>query len=129
MNGKYLLDTNIVIALFGNDPYVVEQIDKAEKIFIPVIVVGELYYGAIKSRFSKRNLEKIETFINSNTILGCDKETARFYGNFKKDLKVSGKPIPENDIWIAAIAAQYKMSLITRDEHFHYIKDLKIKKW
>jgi tRNA(fMet)-specific endonuclease VapC len=58
MNGKYLLDTNIVIALFGNDPDVVEQVDKAEKIFIPVIVAGELYYGAIKSRFSKRNLEK-----------------------------------------------------------------------
>jgi tRNA(fMet)-specific endonuclease VapC len=129
MNGKYLLDTNIVIALFGNDPDVVEQVDKAEKIFIQVIVAGELYYGAIKSRFSKRNLDKIEAFINSNTILGCDEETARFYGNFKKDLKEAGKPIPENDIWIAAIAAQYKMSLITKDEHFYYIKDLKTIKW
>jgi tRNA(fMet)-specific endonuclease VapC len=129
MNGKYLLDTNIVIALFDNDQSVIEQIEKADRLLIPVIVIGELYYGALKSQFTRRNFEKVENFIKANTILGCDKETALFYGNIKKELQVTGKPIPENDIWIAAIAKQYNLILITRDTHFDHIKNLKIKRW
>ena len=58
-----------------------------------------------------------------------DAETARQYGEIKESLRAKGRPIPENDIWIAAIAFQYQLSLVTRDQHFSEIKGLAIKTW
>lgn len=126
MSGKYLLDTNIVIALFADESDVVGKIRKMEKIFIPSIVIGELYYGVEKSSRAKENCERIKEFSSDNAVLNCDKETAGFYGKIKNGLRKKGRPIPENDIWIAAIAFQYNLTLITRDEHFKEIEDLKM---
>jgi len=111
MSGKYLLDTNIVIALFANDASVMESLTKAEEVFIPSVVIGELFYGAHKSARAKDNLARIDEFASSNLVLGCDMETARIYGDVKNALRIKGHPIPENDIWIAAIAIQHNLYL------------------
>lgn len=79
------------------------------------LVLGELYYGAQKSAHKKKNTAIIDQFASVNTILACDVETARQYGKIKESLHVKGRPIPENDIWIAAIAFQHEMPLVTRD--------------
>jgi tRNA(fMet)-specific endonuclease VapC len=129
MSGKYLLDTNIVIALFANDSAVVGKIGKAEDIFVPAAVIGELFYGAKKSGRPEKNSERIERFVSDNVILGCDTETARLYGKVKNNLRKKGRPIPENDIWIAAAAFQYDLILVSRDEHFEEVEDLKLEKW
>jgi tRNA(fMet)-specific endonuclease VapC len=71
MSGKYLLDTNIIIAIFANENKVKSNLAQAEEIFIPSIVVGELYYGANKSQRVKDNLAKIEQFVAENVILSC----------------------------------------------------------
>jgi tRNA(fMet)-specific endonuclease VapC len=55
--------------------------------------------------------------------------TARSYGKIKNQLKVKGSPIPENDIWIAALADQYQLLLITRDKHFNNIEAISIETW
>ncbi len=124
MNGKYLLDTNIVIALFENEINIIKRLKKIEQVFIPAIVLGELYFGASKSRMVKENIDRIKTFANNSSILSCDSESAQYYGIIKSSLKVMGKPIPENDIWIAAIAQQHKLILLTRDEHFKFVKEI-----
>ena len=80
MNGKYLLDTNIVIALFANDLALVNKISKAQDISIPTIVIGELFYGANKSGRPQENARRIDKFVSDNMILSCDAETARLYG-------------------------------------------------
>ena len=129
MNGKILLDTNIVIALFRNDPPIISKIKSAMEINVPCIVIGELYFGANKSLKTKENLERIGAFSRSNNILNCDENTAQYYGVIKDQLRKKGRPIPENDIWIAAIALQYDLTLISRDEHFKAIEQLKIKRW
>lgn len=129
MNGKYLLDTNIIILLFANDKDILKNLSKASEVFIPSIAVGELYYGACKSAHSKENIERIDNFIESNTILTCDSETAWYYGQIKSELKSKGKPIPENDIWIAAISLQCNSSLVTRDSHFKEVDKLKLLSW
>jgi len=129
MNGRYLLDTNIVIALFAKDKKVLDELSKASEIFIPSIVIGELYYGAYKSSHSDENISGVTNFVNSNTILPCDSETARIYGRIKNELKVKGKPIPENDIWISAIALQYDLTLSARDTHFNEVDNLKLITW
>ena len=129
MSGKVLLDTNIVIALFADDDSVKENLSKAEEIFIPNVVIGELFYGAHKSARAKDNLARIEDLASSSVILGCDTETARMYGEIKNNLRIKGHPIPENDIWIAAIAVQHNLTLVSRDAHFSEIENLKVVSW
>ncbi|MBI5822402.1 MAG: type II toxin-antitoxin system VapC family toxin [Chloroflexi bacterium] len=129
MSGKYLLDTNIVIALFANDASVMESLAKAEEVFIPSVVIGELFYGAHKSARTKDNLVRVDEFASSNLVLGCDTETARIYGDVKNALRIKGHPIPENDIWIAAIAIQHNLTLVSRDGHFNEIENLKVVVW
>lgn len=102
---------------------------QAEEVFVLVIVLGELYFGAQKSTQVESNIQKIDEFAISNAILGCDTETAQEYGVVKKGLKSKGRPIPENDIWIASIAIQHNLNLITRDTHFNDIDSLKITTW
>jgi tRNA(fMet)-specific endonuclease VapC len=129
MNGRFLLDTNIVIAIFTKDAVVQTRIANAAEVFIPVTVIGELYYGAQKSTRVKSNLERIEEFAAINTILICDTETAQQYGEIKNGLRAKGKPIPENDVWIAAIAKQYGLIVATRDGHFGNVEGLLVEGW
>lgn len=130
MNGsRFLLDTNIIIALFGEDYHIHERMANASEVFIPSIAVGELYFGAYKSQKIEENITRIDEFVLNNTVLTCNAATAKLYGNIKKRLKGKGKPLPENDIWIAAIAQQYDLLLVTRDTHFQIIENLKIESW
>jgi tRNA(fMet)-specific endonuclease VapC len=129
MSGKYLLDTNIIIALFANETSVKDNLAKAEEVFVPSIAIGELCYGARKSARAGENLARIDDFAASNVILGCDTETARRYGEIKNALRLKGRPVPENDIWIAAIAIQNDSILVSRDAHFGEIENLKVEVW
>ncbi|RDV83908.1 type II toxin-antitoxin system VapC family toxin [Ammonifex thiophilus] len=129
MSGKFLLDTNIVIALFRGDAAVQRNLAKAEKVFIPAIVLGELYYGALKSGQTEKNLAQIEEFVGGVAVLTCNVGTAREYGVIKNQLRAKGRPIPENDIWIAAIARQHDLVLVSRDDHFAEVEDLRLEKW
>lgn len=129
MTGKVLLDTNILIALFAGESSVQQHLSTANEVFIPSIVLGELYYGAHKSARTEKNIARIDEFAANNTVLLCDTATARQYGIIKNQLRTKGKPIPENDIWIAAIAKQYQLTLVTRDNHFQHVDGLAIEQW
>lgn len=129
MSGKCLLDTNIVIALFANESEVKGNLAQANEVFVASVVIGELFFGARKSARSQENIARIDEFVESNIILGCDAGTASYYGEIKNTLRLKGHPIPENDVWIAAIALQHDLTLITRDAHFGEIENLKTLKW
>jgi tRNA(fMet)-specific endonuclease VapC len=129
MSGKYLLDTNVIIALFADDDAVKSRLANADEVFISSIAIGELCFGAWKSVRVKENLERIDEFIADSVVLGCDTETARRYGEIKNALRMKGRPIPENDIWIAAIALQHDLALATRDSHFTEIEKFKVVSW
>jgi tRNA(fMet)-specific endonuclease VapC len=129
VNGRFLLDTNIIIALLAQDPIVHERITRAEEILIPCIAIGELFFGAYKSLRVQENLARIDDFARNNAVLLCNIDTAKRYGDVKNRLKEKGQPIPENDIWIAAIAQQYSLTLVTRDPHFGLVDNLSVEKW
>jgi tRNA(fMet)-specific endonuclease VapC len=129
MTGRYLLDTNVIIALFANDSAVVTQVRAAAEVFVSSIVLGELYYGAQNSSRPAENIARIEQFRAANTILVCDALTAMYYGQIKISLKRRGTPIPENDIWIAALAMQFDLILATHDRHFQSIDTIKLVAW
>ena len=77
MSGRYLLDTNIIIALFAEEALVKTNLRQASTVFIPSITLGELYYGARKSGRTQANLSKIDELVASSSILVCDAETAQ----------------------------------------------------
>jgi len=129
MNGRRLLDTNIIIALFAGEDLVLRRLARQREVFVSSIVVGELYYGAFKSHHRKENLQRIDEFVSHNTVLDCNAETARFYGQAKDNLRAIGRPIPENDLWIAATALQHDLKLVSRDAHFELIRGLKHEIW
>ena len=118
MSGKFLLDTNIAIALFAQDSSVMERLQEAESVFIPSIVLGELFFGAYKSINVEENVAWVSEFASTSAVLPCDTATGRHYGQIKSGLRTRGRPIPENDIWTAAIARQYDLTLVSRDVHF-----------
>lgn len=93
------------------------------------LVLGELFYGAQKSSRVEANIAQINEFAESCSVVTCDSETALLYGDIKNNLRIKGRPIPENDIWIAAIAKQYAMTLVSRDDHFKEIDDLLTLTW
>ncbi len=129
MNGRYLLDTNIVIALFADEVEVKESLAKANEVFISSITIGELCHSAKKSARSTENLERIKNFVASITVLGCDLETAYRYGEVKNKLRFKGKLLLENDVWIAAITIQSNLMLVTRDAHFQEVENLQTVTW
>jgi len=124
-----LLDTNIISAWLKGDKAIADFIDSRKRIFIPVIVIGEMHYGAQYSTDVKKNSNNIQKVTNHYEILYVDHYTALVYGEIKAELRKKGRPIPENDIWISAIAKQHNLTLITRDAHFSEVVGLPIEKW
>lgn len=129
MNGRFLLDTNIVIALFAEDISVQKGLMEAEQVFVPSIVLGELYYGARKSLRTQENISRVDEFAAISAVLVPNIATAKKYGEIKNALRNKGRPIPENDIWIAAITKQYGLTLVTRDEHCKEVEGIAIEAW
>lgn len=129
LSGKYLLDTNVVIALFAGDPMVQEKVRNAEYIVAAPPVIGELCFGAQKSNKVTENLHKIDIFVQQSIVFPCDLETAQWYGIIKDRLRRNGTLIPDNDIWIAAIAMQHDLILVTRDSHFNEVESLQVERW
>jgi len=129
MSGRYLLDTNIIIALFADEAIVKSSLAQANEVFIPNFVIGELCYGARKSGRVGANLARVDELIVNSTILGCDAETARQYGEVKSKLRLKGRPLPENDVWIAALALRHDLILVTRDAHFQEVESLQTVAW
>lgn len=129
IGNKYLLDTNIISAWLKGEELIADNIDRADGVYLPIIVVGELYYGASFSTHVKKNTDNIKKVISRYTVLTLDEKTTTVYGNIKSSLRRKGRPIPENDIWIAAIAMQHEFTLITRDKHFKEIEGLVLRAW
>ena len=129
MNGRYLLDTNIIIALFAQEEIIQERLSQAVEVFLSSIVLGELYYGAERSTRVDENIQRINEFASTTVVIGCNQETARQYGQIKNTLRAKGRPIPENDIWIAAQALQHQVTLVARDDHFQEIDAISLERW
>lgn len=129
MNGSYLLDTNIIIALFEFDVGVQNRLRGAQGVFLSSVVLGELYFGANKSSRAEENTARIDRFAEGRFVLASDAQVAREYGLLKNELRLKGRPLPENDIWIAATARWHDLVLASRDNHFREVEGLKMEMW
>lgn len=126
---RFLLDTTAIIALQREDTDLKALLGTATDVFIPVVAAGELYFGAYHSQRVEENRQKVAAFIANRLILNIDTQTADVYGQLKQRLRAKGRPIPENDVWIAALAVQYNLTLLADDEHFAHVDNLNWRHW
>ena len=129
MSGKVLADTNVLIALFAGDPEIMDRLQKQQEVFLCVPVLGELRYGALASIRVAQNLARLDELARTLLVLDCDRGTAASYAAVKNRLRGKGTPIPENDVWIAALAQQHELTLVTRDSHFDAVEGLSLELW
>lgn len=130
MTGSNLLDTNIVIELFKGNSTITEFLETLEEeINIPFAVLGELYLGSYRSANPKKHIKQINSFLERCNVLIADDETANHNALIKTALLQKGKPIPENDMWIAAVSKQFDLKLHTKDKHFKEIDNLNLQSW
>ena len=124
-----ILDTNALSAVADGDPEIESILAHATEIYIPVIVLGEYRYGILNSRSRKGYEDWLEAFVRSCRILRIDEHTAREYASIRSELKAAGRPLPANDVWIAALARQHALPLLTRDAHFNFVARLEQLTW
>jgi tRNA(fMet)-specific endonuclease VapC len=101
----------------------------AKATYVPWVVLGELHYGACRAQRREAQLALIREFLQTAMILLPDEKTSEQYGHTKAELAAIGKLIPDNDVWIAAVARQYDLPLVTRDAHFAAVSGLQVLHW
>ena len=111
------------------DGPILEHLKAADELFVPAVVLGELRYGARKSRRVQVNLDRIKDFEAVSSVLPVNATTAEHYGIVKEALRAKGRPLPENDIWIAVVAVQHGLPVVSRDEHFREVDGLELARW
>ncbi len=127
MNGK-LVDTNVIIRFFKGETELFSLFDDMDNLYISSISVGELMYGAELSKKTDFNKENYFNFCQQMKVIYPDLEIAKSYGKIKASLKAKDKPIPENDIWIAATCHAADLTLITADSDFDFVDEISVEK-
>lgn len=126
IGSRCLLDTSVIIGSFRRINDIGKRLEAMDEIYVPSIVEGELYFGAYNSQNPAKHIMETRAFLQNCRPILPDSATAEIYGSIKAILVKKGNPIPENDIWIAAISQQYSIPLYTLDKHFQSIESITI---
>ena len=124
-----ILDTNALSAFAEGVSSVVQQVADADELHVPVIVLGEYRFGIATSRRRHEYeawLARGRAFWN---VLPIIEETANCYAVIRQQLKRAGVPLPANDVWIAALARQHDLAVLSRDAHFDAVAGITRLSW
>jgi len=124
-----ILDTNALSAAADNDPGVAAVLARADLMAIPVIVLVEYRHGIAQTRNRAAYESWLTGLLNDCMVLDVTEPTTHYYAEITLELKRKGKPIPTNDIWIAALCRQHSMPLLSRDRHFDSVEGTKRVGW
>ncbi len=120
-NSPMILDTNALSAAADNDPAVVAILARADQMALPVIVLGEYRHGIAQSRNHASYERWLTGLLQDCMVLDINEPTTHHYAAIILELKRTGKPIPTNDLWIAALCRQHSLPLLSRDRHFDVV--------
>ena len=124
-----ILDTNALSAFADGEPDVGGILRMQPRAAIPAIVLGEFRYGIAGSRHKAEYDAWLDATLPAFDVLVVDEGTARAYAELRVELKRTGRPIPANDAWVAALALQHGLPVLTRDEHFDAVPGLERRDW
>jgi predicted nucleic acid-binding protein len=125
-----ILDTNAVSDFADANQSLLDHLQQsADDIHLPVIVLGEYRYGVKSSRLHAARESWLDELEATAIVLAVTLETSRIYADIRHELRVAGQPIPENDLWIAALARQHGLAILTNDAHFDQVSGLERISW
>jgi tRNA(fMet)-specific endonuclease VapC len=124
-----LLDTNAVSALANRDRVLARMLDEAPVAALPFVTVAEYRFGILGSAKREACEKTLDGLLQILPVFLPDLETLHLYASLAHELKVEGRPIPTNDIWIAALARQHGMPILSRDRHFDLIRSVHRVEW
>ena len=124
-----ILDTNALSALFVGDRALADLLSGVSRHHLPVVVVGEYRFGLMRSRHRERLSALLAALVEGSVNLPVDMTTAGHYAEVREALRSQGSPIPENDVWIAALARQHALPIASRDEHFDLVPGIERRSW
>ena len=127
---RIALDSNRLTDLLKGDAQLGERLGACDEVWIPLIVLGEIKAGFQGGTHGDRNEALLQRFLAKPTVsvLLPGRETAEHYARLFVQLKRAGTPIPDNDLWIAALAVEHDLTLITRDRHFGRVPQLPLER-
>lgn len=129
MPDGYLLDTVAASALLRRNDAILQALNGDVLLFLPIVVVAELRFGALRAQNPERQSARVESLIADCLLLDCDEVTATHSAQIKAELTEAGKMIPVNDLWIAAIARQHSLPVVTADAHFQTVSGIQVINW
>ena len=124
-----ILDTNAISALLDGDAALQTVLAVAHRHHLPAIALGEYRYGLKSSRQGPALEALIDELEAESLTVTLNSATARHYADIRTELKIAGHPIPENDIWIAALARQHRLPIVSRDAHFDAVSGVRRVGW
>lgn len=111
------------------DPDIWHVVQATDQFLVPAVVLGEYRFGLVYSRHRSRYEVWLEQLAGIAPVLVVDGTTALHYAEIRFELRKSGKPIPDNDIWIAALSRQHSLAVLSRDRHFDSVACLTRLNW
>ena len=124
-----ILDTNALSAFVDGEPAVGERLKHQSRAAIPVIVLGEFRYGIAGSRHRPAYEAWLDEHLTLFDVLAITEATAVAYASLRVSLKKLGRPIPANDAWIASLAIQHRLPVLSRDADFDVVPGLHRVTW
>ncbi len=125
-----ILDTNAISAFADGNRDILRRLrNPVAAIHLPVIVLGEYRYGLKSSRHRVAREKWLSELESASIILNVTSQTSRVYAEIRHELRLAGQPIPENDLWIAALARQHRLPLVTNDAHFDQVSGVRRLAW
>jgi tRNA(fMet)-specific endonuclease VapC len=124
-----ILDTNALSAFVDGDPAVGDILRRESRAAIPVIVLGEFRYGIAGSRHGAAYERWLADHLSGFDILMVTEDTTVIYAALRVALKQAGHPVPANDAWIAALALEHRLPVLSRDRHFDDVRGLRRESW
>jgi predicted nucleic acid-binding protein len=125
-----ILDTNALSAFVDGVPSIRTVIrGSGLDLSLPVVAYGEYLFGVRHSRLRVHYQQWLKENLTVLDLLPINSETASHYAEVRSELRQAGKPIPSNDVWIAALARQFDYPLLTRDRHFNAIRGVRVVTW
>lgn len=129
MSGEIAFDTSVAVRFLNGDATITERALVVPQVILPMIVVGELLFGAENSTRPLQNLPRYLEFISACIVEPIGRETATMYAQTRLALKRKGRPIPMNDVWVAAQCLKHGWVLVTDDTDFDYVDGLILEHW
>ncbi len=120
---KVLLDSNAYSLLMRGHEEVAALVRRAEEVLFSAVVVGELMYGFRRGTRFERNAADLRSLLDSpySSFVDVGPVTADRYSRIAAALRAKGRPIPTNDVWIAAHAMETGADLVSADRHFEHV--------